>query len=175
MSGTKTLYLPSSVNTGGVAVPTSAANEIYAEQRQMVEEMDELAGALAYWSQELQTIFNDPYVKVILAKPTTTVMGLKPNYYHIVRVRPGSAAWIQPIETPDGGWKDLDSSVIDIALEADLWNDRTQRELRRQRERAEASRKAQKIREGQDRAHEFDERLHSALNTSVSIPRSING
>lgn len=171
--GTKQLYLPSSVKTGGVALPSHVASEIEMEQRQMMEEMDDVSGALAYWSRELQTVFNDPHVKIILAKPHTTVVGLKPNYYHIVRVRPGTAAWIQPVETPDGEWMDLGSHVIDIALKSDLWNDRTQRELRKQRERAEEARKRQRIREGQERAHEFDERLKSRLNTSVRIPRSI--
>lgn len=173
MPGTKELYLPSSVKTGGVALPTSAASEVEAEQRQMVEEMDDVSGSLAYWTRELQSIFNDPHVKIVLAKPNTTVIGLKPSYYHIVRMRPGTAAWIQPVETPDGEWKDLDSSVIDIALKSDLWNDRTQHELRRQRERAEASRQAEQRRAAMDRAGDFDERLWHAMNTSVSIPRSI--
>ena len=173
MSGTKQLYVPSSVATGGIALPTSAASEVAAEQRQMVEELDRTAGALAYWSRELQTIFNDPDVHVMLAKPNTTVVGLKPNYYHIVRVRPGTAAWIQPIEGPDGEWRDLDSSVIDIALKADLWNDRTQRELRKQRETAEKARQAQKRREAMDRAGDFDERLRAANGTMIHVKRSI--
>lgn len=171
--GTKELWLPSSVNTGGVALPTSAASEVEREQRQMIEEMDDVQGSLAYWTKELQHIFDDPHVKVVLAKPNTTVMGLKPNYYHIVRMRPGTAAWILPIETPDGGWKDLDSSAIEIALESDLWNDRTQKALRAAREKAEKARLAQKTRESQERAAEFDERLKSALNASISVPRSI--
>lgn len=173
MSGTKPFYLPSSVKTGGVALPSGVASEIEREQRQMVEEMDSLSGALEYWSRELQTIFNDPHVKVILAKPTTTVVGLKPNYYHIVRVRPGTAAWIQPIETPDGGWKELDSSVVDIAMKSDLWNDRTQRELARQRERAQEAAKREKERQAMARAGDFDERLKAALTTSISVSRSI--
>ena len=173
MGGHKTLYLPSSVKTGGVALPSNVASEIDMEQRQMVEEMEDISGALDYWSRELQEIFNDPHVKVILAKPHTTVLGLKPNYYHIVRMRPGTAAWIQPIETPDGEWLDLGSHVIDIALKADLWNDRTQRQLRADRERAEAARLRQKQREAQDRAGDFDERLAALNRTQIRVKRSI--
>lgn len=162
------LWLP-----GSYATPASPQSEVMAEQRQLVEELDRQAGALAYWSHELQTIFNDPDVSVVLAKPTTTVQGLKPGYYHIVRVRPGTAAWIQPYEGPDGEWRDLDGGIVEVALKADLWNDRTQRELRKDRERAEAARKRQKDREAQDRAHEFDERLRSATTTTISVPRSL--
>lgn len=172
--GAKTLHLPSSVKTGGVALPTSAASEIEMEQAQMVQELYDLTGALEHWTRELQHIFDDPNVKVILAKPHTTVVGLKPNYYHIVRMRPGTAAWIQPIETEDGEWLDLGSHVIDIALKADLWNDRTQKELRRQRENAEKARQAQVLRERQDRAREIDERIKHRENVFVSIPRSIS-
>lgn len=172
--GTKTLHLPSSVKTGGVALPNSAASEIAAEQAALQEQLYEVTGALEHWSRELQHIFDDPDVKVILAKPNTTVIGLKPNYYHIVRVRPGTAAWIQPVETPDGEWLDLGSHVIDIALKSDLWNDRTQKELRRAREKAEKERQARILRERQDRAREFDERLKSAMTTSIAVPRSIN-
>lgn len=173
MGGHKSLWLPSSVKTGGVALPTHVASEIDMEQRQMVEEMEDVTGALAYWSRELQDIFNEPNIKVILAKPNTTVVGLKPNYYHIVRMNPGTAAYIQPIETPNGEWLDLGSHVIDIALKADLWNDRTQRELRKQRERAEKARLAQKQRDAADRAGDFDERVRSLNRTQIRVTRNI--
>src|SRR6266508_3989472 len=112
MQGTKTLYLPDS------ARPAEDHSEVDAEQRQMAEEMEDISGRLAHFTRELQNIFNEPYVKVILAKPKTTVIGLKGGYYHIVRIRPGTAAWVQPYEGPDGEWRDLDSGIVDVALQA---------------------------------------------------------
>lgn len=173
MPGTKTLHLPSSVKTGGLVLPSGVSSEVEAEQRAMVDQMEDTADALAYWSRELQVAFDDPDVRVVMAKPNTTVIGLKGGYFHIIRMRPGTAAWIQPIEGPNGEWRDLDSSVLDIALKADLWNDRTQRELRKQREAVEKAHKLRKQREAQDRAGDFDERLKSMMNTSISVPRKI--
>jgi len=139
----------------------------------MAEEMEDISGRLAHFTRELQNIFNEPYVKVILAKPKTTVIGLKGGYYHIVRIRPGTAAWVQPYEGPDGEWRDLDSGIVDVALQADMWNDRTQRQLRQAQERAEAARQRQKQREAQDRAAEYDARVRSMLSTQILVPRSI--
>jgi hypothetical protein len=149
------------------------ASEVEAENRQLVEEMHEVSGSLRYWTRELQRVFNEPHIKVVLAQPRTTVQGLKPNYYHIVRIRPGTAAWVQPIEDENGNRLELGSHVIDIALKADLWNDRTQKQLRKDHERAEKARVAQKIREGQARAAEFDERLASSKRTSILVTKDI--
>lgn len=169
--GTKTLYLPSSVKTGGVAVPQRVASEIDMENRQMLEEMERVTGALAYWTHELKQI--DRYLEVVLAKPNTSIVGLKPGYYHVIRYQPGFPAAIMPVEGPNGEWRDLDSSIIDMVQRADLWNDRTQRELRKRSQRIEEARQRQKDREAQDRAREFDDRLYHATNASVRIPRSI--
>lgn len=171
MPGTKTLYLPSSVQTSGVALPRQAESEVLRENRQMLEEMEVVSGKLEYYTHELQQI--DPYLKVVMAKPNTTIMGLRGGYYHIVRVRPGSPAWIKTLEGPNGEWRDLDSSIFELVKEADLWNDRTQREVRARQRRAEEARQRQRTREGQDRAHEFDDRLYHATHLSIRIPRSI--
>lgn len=169
----KTLYLPSSVRTGGVAIPRRAASEVDRENAQMHLEMYAISAKLDHYNKELKQI--DQYLSVILAKPKTTVMGLKPNYYHLVRMRPGTLAYIKPIQGPNGEWRDLDSSIFDTVAENDMWNDATQRELNKLQRRAEAARVAQKDREAQDRAREFDERWHSATHVSVSVPRSIDG
>lgn len=167
-----TLYLPRSVTTRGVALPNSAESEIHRENRQLQEELELVAGKLAYYTKELQKI--DPYLSVVMAKPNATVLGLRPGYYHVVRQRPGSPAWIKVIDHEDGSWRDLDSSVFQLVQEADLWNDRTQREIRRNQERAEAARKRDNQRRGQDRAAEFDDRWKHATNVQISVPRDIS-
>jgi hypothetical protein len=141
------------------------------EQAQLVEEFYDVTGKLEHFNRELYKI--DRYLKVVLAKPNTTVQGLKPNFYHLVRLRPGHLAYIKPIEGPNGEWRDLDSSVFDLVAEEDLWNDRTQREMRQKARRAEEARQRQKQREAQDRAREFDERLYHATHVSVRVPKTI--
>lgn len=166
-----TIHLPSSVMTGGVALPRQVESEVMREKAQMAQELYVVTGKLGYYTRELQQI--DPYLSVILAKPNTTVDGLKPNYYHIVRLRPGSPAYIKPVEGPNGEWRDLDSSIFAMVAEEDLWNDRTQRDKREKARRANEVRERERQRQAADRAREFDERLWHATHTSVSVPRSI--
>ena len=119
--------------------------------------------------------FGDPYLKVVLAHPHTTVDGLKPNYYHVVRLEPGKPAAILVLEDPETEeWRDLGDWIFDYVAEHDLQNDRTQRMKHEQRIKRERERQLQRQREGQDRAHEFDARLKSATTTSISIPRSLH-
>lgn len=167
----KTIHLPSSARTGGVAIPRRVESEIMREQAQLAQELYEVSAKLDHYNRELYLIDRD--LSVILAKPVTTVIGLKPNFYHLVRRRHGHAAYIKPVEGPNGEWRDLDSSIFDLVAEDDLWNDRSQREQRQKARRAEAARRRQRDREAMDRAREFDERLWHAMNVSVSIPRSV--
>lgn len=172
--GTKELYLPASALTGGVALPRQAESEVLREQGEMVQQMADMTGAMLHYTRELQHRFGDPYLKVVLAHPHTTVQGLKPNYYHVIRLEPGKPAAILPVEDPETGeWRDLGEWVFQMVAEADLQNDRTQRMKHEERIKRERERQLQRQREGQERAHEFDERLHSATHASVSIPRSI--
>jgi hypothetical protein len=141
------------------------------EQAQLVQELYDVTGKLEHFNRELYQI--DRHLKVVMAKPNTTVQGLKPGYYHLVRIRPGHLAYIKPIQGPNGEWRDLDSSVFDLAAEDDLWNDRLQREKRQKQRRAEEARQRQLLRERQDRAREFDERLKHATSTQILVPKAI--
>lgn len=170
MPGT-TLHLPSSVLTGGVALPRRAESEVMREQAQMVQEMEFVTGRLRYYEDLAKQI--DEHLRIVLAKPNTTVEGLKPNYYHVIRLRPGHPAWIKPYEGPNGEWLDLDEGIIEMIKDRDLWNDRTQREIRQRQRRADEALQRDKQRKAQDRAREFDERWKSLNNVSISVPRSI--
>lgn len=171
--GTKTLHLPASAATGGIALPKRAENAILQEQAEMLEQMHDVTGRLAYFTRELQERFDDPYLKVILARPHTTVEGLRPNHYHVIRFEPGKPVAIMPVVTSDGEWMDLNGSVFEMVAKADLQNDRTQRLLREEREAAERGRLREKARRAMDRAGDFDDRLDHAINPRISVPRSI--
>lgn len=167
----KTIHLPSSVRTRGVALPRAVESEVMAEQAQLHLELHRVAARLNHYNNELRQI--DENLSVVMAAPNTTVMGLKPNYYHLVRMRPGHPAWIKPVENDDGTYRELDSRIFDQVAEADMWNDRTQKVLREKSKRAEEARQRQVLRERMDRAHEFDERWHSANNLSIRVPKAV--
>lgn len=159
-----TLYLPE-------AARTKVARAADAEQRQMVEEFERITGLLEHYNQELRQL--DEHLSIVLAKPNTTVEGLKPGFYHLVRMRPGHPAWIKPIEGPNGEWRDLDSSVYDLAAEDDLWNDRRTHERRKLARKAREARERQVAQERADRAREFDERWKAANTTSILVSKDI--
>lgn len=159
-----TLWIPESRQE---ATARAAAEE----HRQMLDELERVAAALDHYNRELAKI--DPHLEVMLAKPTTTVEGLKPGYYHIIRKRPGHFAYIKPVEGPNGEWRDLDSSIFELVAQDDLWNDRLQREQRRKQRKALEARDRDRQRESQDRAREIDARIKSLNSTSILVPRSI--
>lgn len=146
-------------------------SEVARETRLIQAQVERVARSLEHWNRELATI--DPYLSVVLAKPETTVDGLRGGYYHLVRQQPGSPAYIKPIEGPNGEWRDLDSSILDIALEDDLWNDRTQRMRREQNEKREAARQRERDRNAQARAAEFNERWHARNTVSIQVPKGV--
>lgn len=165
------LLVPSTVRTGGVALPKRVENEILAEQAQVVQEFYSISAKLEHFNRELRKI--DQNLQVVLAKPNTSVMGLVPNYYHLLLIRPGHGTYIKTIEGPNGEWRDLDSSVFDLAAEDDLWNDRTQRERKQAQKRAEDAHQRQRDRERQDRIDAMNDRFHSMTHVSVSVPRAV--
>lgn len=168
MSGT--LYLPESAK--GYAEARQADSEISRENRQLLEELEHTAGNLDYYNRELYHI--DRGLKVIMAKPNTQHPDLKPGYYHLIRSECETCPTMLKVwEGPDGEWRDLDSSIFEWVKEADMWNDRTQRELRNKARQAEQARQRAQNREAMDRAHDFDERLYNATHVQISVPRSL--
>lgn len=162
--GTKTLYLPES------ARPTQADSEVLREQRQMLEELERVTGKMNYFERELADI--DPDLHLFMAKPNTTIEGVKPGYYHLAKEVPGVGTYIEPYEGPNGEWRDLDSGILDMARMADTWDDRVRRDIAEMQRKKEADRQAEKLRAGQERAAEFDERWKSHNNVSILVPRT---
>lgn len=162
----KTLYLPNSARPRGVE------SEVTREQRQLMEEVDEVTGRLAHYKHLLEEKY--PGVKLVMAKPRTETLGLKPGFYHLVFEVPGVGTWIEPYQGPDGEWRDLDDGILTLAAESDTWDDRVRRDIAEQRRQAEIERQNAANRLSQDRAHEFDTRLKSAQNVSISVSKEIH-
>lgn len=165
------LHLPSSVRTRGIALPKRVEDEIAREQDQMRMQVEFMSTRLNHFNRLLKQI--DDNLEVVLAKPTTTVEGLKPGYFHLVRMIPGHPAYIKPVEYDDGSWRDLDSSILDLAIEDDLWNDRVRSERKKLRQRADDAKARQRAREAADRAAEIDARIKSLNSTQILVTRSI--
>lgn len=159
----------------GLILPASARrpdDEVAREQRQMIEEVESVTGHLRHY----QAILDEKYVglKVMLAKPNTTIEGLKPGYYHLIYDVPGVGTWIEAFEGPNGEWRDLDDGILTLAAESDSWNERVQRDVAEMRRKRAAAKQAELLRARMDRAHEFDERWKSANSTQILVSRSVS-
>lgn len=137
----------------------------------MLQELEDVAGRLTHYQRRLDEQYTG--LRVMLAKPTTTIEGLKPGYYHLIYEVPGVGSWIEPYQGPNGEFRELDDGIFVVAAESDSWNDRVRRDIAEQNRKAAASAAADRLRERMDRAHNFDERWKSANSTQILVSRSI--
>lgn len=146
-------------------------SEVAREQAEMLDQLETVTGRLRHYQRLLDERYTG--VKVMLAKPNTTIEGLVPGYYHLVYDVPNVGTWIEPYQGPGGEFRDLDDGILTLAAESDSWNDRVRRDIAKQKADALKAQKADQLRERMDRAHEFDERWKSANSTQILVSRSI--
>lgn len=120
-----------------------------------------------YWTRELQKI--DPRLMMIKAKDSTTVPGMKPGFFHVLRVNEGAPPSLIPLETPDGEFKEPDSSVFDLLRRNDLWNREAVHDRKRMTREAVDAERRRREREQNARAEELRERVKAMMSTSVSM------
>jgi hypothetical protein len=124
-----------------------------------------------YWNPILQEL--DPNLWLI--KPMTDPpYGMTANRWHIARFSDHADRMaFFPIETPDGGFREMDQAMFEALKRMDSHSTRSNREQRRREERERAKMESRKRAAREDRATEFAERLEQKLNTSVRVPKEI--
>ena len=169
------LFLPASAKTGGIVLPPSAQAEIERDHRELADNLFAVAAVKADFDRDLRDI--DPYLELLKAKDSTTVVGLKAGYWHLVRRQPGHPAYIKPLEWesgPDKGKpRDPGSWIFEAAMLDDLWNDRARKAHKKRLAAAERARERRRERESQDRIDEIGERIRSRNRTQILVRRSI--
>lgn len=153
------------------AIARRVESEAAREQRQLIEEVSNVTGRLRHYQKRLDETYTN--LKVMMAKPNTTIEGLRPGYYHLIYDVPGVGTWIEAYEGPNGEWRDLDDGILVLAAESDGWNDRVRRDIAEQKRKAAAAAEADRLRERMDRAHDFDERWHNANTTQISVSKDV--
>lgn len=95
--------------------------------------------------------------------------GLVPGYYHVLRNPPGGPVSIFCVQTPEGGFREPDSGLIESLERADLWNGRALKA--RQKREIEAAKEKERNREMEaaDRILEYAERVASLDRLSVTF------
>lgn len=141
------------------------------ERRQQEAALLAATTHLAEWNKRLREI--DPYLQLVKARENTTLPGLKPAYYHVIRHNPGAPPSILVVEGPNGEFREPDSGLLEQLRRDDLWSDRSIAEReRRERERERAEQHA-KEHERSERVDEIHDRLKAKASPGVRVPKKI--
>lgn len=122
---------------------------------------------MRHWNKELARI--DRYVQVFRCKEDASHPALKPGYWVLIRQPPVGMPSVILHETPDGGYRELDSSILDTLRRGDMWNSERQRDRERMAKAAQKAQEREEERERQDRVQEITDRLKARSGTSVLV------
>lgn len=141
-------------------LPDSVHEAALAEQTEQSETM-------ARFNAELETI--DPYLRLIKASEKATTPGLKPGYFHILRIPPGGPPSVQPVEGAMGEYREPDAGLFQELKETDLWNSEVKWEREKMIRAAERARRRQRDRERADRVEEVLDAYKAKHEPGVSM------
>jgi hypothetical protein len=138
-----------------------------AETRNQITALAELRE----WNRKLKEI--DERLELVWAPESVTAPGLTPGRFHVLRHNPGAPTAILVHETPEGGFLEPNSYLLEKLQSSDLWDDRVKRD-REKRSKA-LSRAAEKEREAEreSRLDEITGRLKARNNPGVLVTRDL--
>lgn len=104
---------------------------------------------IKYWNKRLQEL--DPALALAFAGERATGPGIVPGRWHIRRRNPKGADTYWAITTPDGGYREMSSAVLEQFQAGDLWNAQVRAARDRAVRLADASAERAKQRAKEDR------------------------
>lgn len=141
--------------------------DIRSQRRQEIGRAERTRVCMQF-TRELQQI--DPHLELVFWPETAMpAPAFIPGRYHIVRHNPNAAGSVEPLVTPDGGYREPDSSIFDQVRAADLWNAEVVRDRRRMEQKALDMRAKRQAEENRQRREEIRDRIKAATETSVSM------
>lgn len=156
-------------------LPASVARK-YAEERNahradLLRALEATSQQLAYWNQRLKEI--DPHLQLVKAQSSTTLPGLKPGYFHIIRDNGHAPPTVWPLQGRDGEFREPDSGMLEELARGDMWSERSRREQERAASAAKAAAQREREREREERMDEIRERMKAATNPSTLIKKGL--
>jgi hypothetical protein len=154
-------------------VPPTISRELQAEAAQDEAEVRlamALKGQLDWWNRELKKI--DERLEMAWFPEGTSIVGVVPGRYHVLRFEPGAPVTIIPVTGPNGEFVEPNSAVFDKLRQSDLWNDQAQRARRRAQEELTRAKERQAAREREERREELQDRARAAWGVSVSMSKA---
>jgi hypothetical protein len=127
------------------------------------------------FNKELRRI--DDYLQLVWCPDPAPIdaiaAGAKPGRFHVARHNPGAPVSLIPIETPDGEFRQPDSSVFEDLRRADLWSSSNAQERRRVRRELDLARERREVHEREERAAMALEMWKAVSRTQVSMNSSV--
>ncbi len=168
-SPAEVLWTPASARRDPRVTPEAAA-AVRDWESQVLSMMWQEGGILDHWNRELKLI--DPFLRLMQAMPMAYTPGVRPGYYHLVRLRDeavSSMLWVQPLTGPAGEFVEPTSQMLDILRSHDLQSVAAARARHEADQRAEESKLRAEQRDKEDRIDEMTERFKAATRAHVSM------
>lgn len=125
----------------------------------------------AAWNPELQKI--DPYLRLAKAHDNAHCMGVRPGYYHLVRLNPDAPPWVQPLSTTDGRFIEPTSQMLDDLRASDMQNARAMADRAARELRDEQSRERDQARRDEERMDDMLDRFDHLENPRIVVSRDV--
>jgi hypothetical protein len=122
---------------------------------------------IKYWNKRLQEL--DPHLALAFAGERATGPGIVPGRWHIRRRNPQGADTYWAITTPDGGFREMSSAVLEQFQAGDLWNSQVRAARDRALRRAEMSEQRQQQRQKEDRVDLIRDHINVEERPQVSF------
>jgi len=111
----------------------------------------------------------DPLLRLGKAKAGARLPGVRPGFWHVVRLNECGPYFVQPLTDENDGWAEPALSMFDMLRQADLQNPEVVAARRRVDVLAEREAEGEKQRFSDDMAAEVEERWAAATETRVSM------
>jgi hypothetical protein len=161
---------------GQLWVPPSAT-------RKQVEQRNAYTASVESMVHRFQGVMNhlnpllkevDPHLELIFVPPNadTSVPGIVPGRYMVMRHNPGAPPSLMVVEGPDGEFIEPGTRLVDEMRAKDMWSPEAERDRKQRRARREYEKQKEQERETEARRQEIQERWASATRAFVSMDRS---
>lgn len=148
-------------------VSAEQASERAAYQAELAEQAARIHSRLDHFNKALKRL--DEYLELVWALENATALGLVPGRFHVLRHNPGAPPDLFPVQTPDGGFKEPDSTLFDDLAKSDLWSNRSLKAKQKRELEAQRAKERAREREQQERLDELAERWGAANRVQVQI------
>lgn len=121
----------------------------------------------AHWDRELRKL--DDLLRLRKAKDQAHEVGVRPGFYHLLRLNREGPLWVQVLQGPSGEFVEPSSAMLEALRMCDLQNARAVRAREQMDKDAEIARLRQEANDDEARGQEARERVAALTRTQVLV------